>query len=173
MWGSRAATLKSQLIDSLIGESCRVVGDVYFEGELHIDGYIQGNIYAKPGKEATVIIGETGCVEGEVVSPVVVINGAVMGDVRAECKLHLGECSKVEGTVYYHLIEMEVGAEINGALNKIQSMENEDDVLLMRDDPTQTMQEEPPLLEGHAKHLIEKLLRKKDKKADLSEEAIL
>lgn len=166
MWGSRTPTLKNQLIDSLIGESCKVVGDVYFEGELHVDGFIQGNIYAKPGKEATIIVGESGCVEGEVVSPVVVINGAVIGDVRASRKLHLGESSKVEGTVYYHLIEMEVGAEINGALNKLQGIEVEEPL------PELQMDEdlERPLLESQTKNILEKILRKKDKKLETAEE---
>jgi cytoskeletal protein CcmA (bactofilin family) len=168
MWGSRTPTLKNQLIDSLVGESCKVVGDVYFEGEIHIDGFIQGNIYARPGKEAVVIVGESGCVEGEVVSPVVVINGAVIGDVRASRKLHLGESSKVEGTVYYHLIEMEVGAEINGALNKLQGIEAEEPLPELESEPEM----ERPMLESQTKNIIEKILRKKDKPLDVAEEAV-
>ena len=48
--------------------------------------------------------------------PNVVLNGAVKGDILAHDRVELGATARVTGNVYYALIEMEMGAEINGKL---------------------------------------------------------
>jgi cytoskeletal protein CcmA (bactofilin family) len=48
--------------------------------------------------------------------PNVVLNGTVKGDILAHDRVELGATAKVTGNVYYGLIEMEMGAEINGKL---------------------------------------------------------
>ena len=44
------------------------------------------------------------------------INGNVEGDIHATERLELAERSVVDGDVYYNLIEMAVGAKVNGGL---------------------------------------------------------
>jgi len=61
-------------------------------------------------------ISERGCVEGAVVVPHVVLNGTVRGDVRATERVQLGPKARVVGNVQYKLIEMSIGAEVNGKL---------------------------------------------------------
>jgi cytoskeletal protein CcmA (bactofilin family) len=61
-------------------------------------------------------ISERGCVEGSVVVPHVVLNGTVKGDVRATERVELGPKARVIGNVQYKLIEMSIGAEVNGKL---------------------------------------------------------
>jgi cytoskeletal protein CcmA (bactofilin family) len=61
-------------------------------------------------------ISERGCVEGNVVVPHVLLNGTVKGDVRATERIELGPKARVIGNVQYKLIEMSMGAEINGKL---------------------------------------------------------
>ena len=48
--------------------------------------------------------------------PNVVLNGTVKGDILAHDRVELGATARVTGNVYYALIEMEMGAEINGKL---------------------------------------------------------
>ena len=65
---------------------------------------------------AVLSISERGCVEGSVVVPHVVLNGTVKGDVRATERVELGPKARVIGNVQYKLIEMSIGAEVNGKL---------------------------------------------------------
>ena len=62
------------------------------------------------------IISERGCIEGSVVVPHVVLNGTVKGDVRATERVELGPKARVIGNLQYKLIEMSIGAEVNGKL---------------------------------------------------------
>ena len=59
---------------------------------------------------------ERGTIEGEVKVPNVVINGTIIGDVHASGHVELAAQAKVHGNVYYSLIEMAMGAEVNGNL---------------------------------------------------------
>jgi cytoskeletal protein CcmA (bactofilin family) len=46
----------------------------------------------------------------------IVLNGLVRGDVDAIGRLELGPTARVDGNVHYAVIEMAVGAQINGKL---------------------------------------------------------
>jgi cytoskeletal protein CcmA (bactofilin family) len=48
--------------------------------------------------------------------PNVVLKGTVRGDLTASERVELGPTARVIGNVYYNLIEMAIGAEINGKL---------------------------------------------------------
>ena len=89
-----------------------------FTGGLHVQGTVEGNISV--GKDGgRLIIGETGVVKGEIQVPQVVINGRVEGDVHATENLELAEKASVEGNVYYLMIEMVMGARVNGKLVRL------------------------------------------------------
>ena len=107
---------KTLQIDTLIGAGTRVVGDVYFQGGLHVDGAIHGNVGAADGVSATLSVSDSGLIEGSVQSPNVTLNGAVTGDIHASARVELGATAKVAGNVHYGLIEMAMGAQINGKL---------------------------------------------------------
>ncbi|MCI0653263.1 MAG: polymer-forming cytoskeletal protein, partial [Methylococcaceae bacterium] len=57
-----------------------------------------------------------GMIDGEVRVPMVILNGTVLGNVYASERVELAPKSKVTGDVTYNLIEMAVGAEVNGRL---------------------------------------------------------
>ncbi|MCW9056085.1 MAG: polymer-forming cytoskeletal protein, partial [Gammaproteobacteria bacterium] len=57
-----------------------------------------------------------GNIEGEVRVPYVVLNGEVTGDVYAAERVELSSRAQVSGNVYYNLLEMAMGAEVNGSL---------------------------------------------------------
>jgi len=61
-------------------------------------------------------LSERGTIEGEVKVPNVVVNGSVIGDVHAAGHVELASQARVHGNVYYSLIEMAMGAEVNGKL---------------------------------------------------------
>ena len=103
-------------IDTLIGRSARIQGDVEFSGGLHIDGQVSGNVRVVPGGTASVSVSEHGVIEGSVEAPHVVLNGTVNGDIVASERVVLGAKARVRGNVSYGVIEMALGAEITGRL---------------------------------------------------------
>lgn len=103
-------------IDTLIGRSASIQGDVEFSGGLHIDGRVAGNVRVVPGGAAALSISEHGVVEGSVEAPQVVLNGTVKGDIVAAERVVLGTKARVLGDVRYGVIEMALGAEITGRL---------------------------------------------------------
>lgn len=104
------------MIRTLVGADTRVHGDVEFTGGFHVDGYVKGNVEAIKDDTATLSISENGCVEGSVVVPHLLLNGTVKGDVRATERVELGSRARVIGNVQYGLLEMAIGAEVNGKL---------------------------------------------------------
>ena len=103
-------------IDTLIGHSASVQGDIEFSGGLRIDGRVTGNVRVVPGAKASLSISEHGVIEGSVEAPQVVLNGSVNGDIVASERVVLGAKARVRGNVSYGVIEMALGAEITGRL---------------------------------------------------------
>ena len=117
MWGNKAKKPKQTAsIDSLIGQNTEIRGDVIFSGGLHVDGKVKGNVIAAEGEDSVLTLSERGTIEGEVKVPNVVVNGTVIGDVHALSHVELAAQARVHGNVYYSLIEMAMGAEVNGNL---------------------------------------------------------
>ena len=103
-------------IDTLVGQGTEITGDLVFSGGLHVDGTIKGNVVAEEGTTALLILSEFGRIEGEVTVPNMVLNGEVVGDVYGSTRVELAPKARVKGSVYYNLIEMAIGAEVNGGL---------------------------------------------------------
>jgi len=104
------------VVDTLVGPNTRVSGDVNFEGGCHVDGTVKGNVTADNDSNSAISVSEDGTIEGGVTVPYVVLHGIVRGDVFASQRIELGPTARVIGNVYYNLIEMASGAEINGKL---------------------------------------------------------
>ena len=102
--------------DTLISSRTIVEGDIHFSGGLHVDGRIRGKVIADEGSDAVLRISEVGEVTGDINAPHVIINGTVNGDVYASAHLELAEKASINGSVYYNLIEMAMGASVNGNL---------------------------------------------------------
>ncbi|MDJ0881809.1 MAG: polymer-forming cytoskeletal protein [Gammaproteobacteria bacterium] len=106
----------SARIDTLIGQGTEINGDLVFSGGLHVDGTIKGNVNAAEGSDALLILSEFGQIEGDVKVPNMVLNGEIVGDVFGSNRVELAPKSRINGSVYYNLIEMAIGAEVNGGL---------------------------------------------------------
>lgn len=104
------------VVRTLVGSDTKVHGDIAFTGGFHVDGYVQGNVEAVKDEHSVLSISEQGCVEGSVLVPHLVLNGTIKGDVRATERVELGSSARVIGNVQYKLIEMAIGAEVNGKL---------------------------------------------------------
>ncbi len=116
---------KQARIDTLIGRASRVHGDLEFAGGLHLDGSIAGNVRADPSEDSSLSISETGSIEGNVEAGSVMLNGTVKGDILARGRVVLGATARVQGNVYYGVIEMTLGAQIMGKLTRLAASEGE------------------------------------------------
>ncbi len=112
----RRKKIKAAHYDSLIGKQSELSGDVRFSGGLLIQGSVKGNVIADDDSRSVLNVTETGTIEGEVRVPNIVLNGSVVGDVHARERIELASNARVTGNVYYALIEMAMGAEVNGNL---------------------------------------------------------
>ena len=106
-------------VDILIGRSARIRGDVDFEGGLHLEGHITGNVRAYGKRESTLSLGEEARIEGEVETTHLVLNGVIQGDIRAPGRVVLGPRARVLGNLHYGVIESASGAEITGTLVQV------------------------------------------------------
>jgi cytoskeletal protein CcmA (bactofilin family) len=104
------------VVDTLVGANSKINGDLNFAGGCHIDGIVKGNVSADSDSNSALSVSEDGKIEGGVTVPYVVLHGIVRGDVFATQRVELGPTARVIGNVYYNLIEMAIGAEINGKL---------------------------------------------------------
>ena len=95
--GKKGKTVSAR-VDTIVGQQTQVDGDLHFTGGLHIDGRVRGNVIAGEGSTSVLTVSEHGSIEGDVRVPNVILNGSVTGD------------------VHYNLIEMAMGAEVNGSL---------------------------------------------------------
>ncbi|KXJ44242.1 MAG: polymer-forming cytoskeletal protein [Cycloclasticus sp.] len=107
-------------VSTIIGEGTVIQGDIVYAGGLHIDGRVVGSVSAENGSAATLTLSKLGSIHGSVDVPTVVIDGEVQGDVTATDRVQLISNSRITGNVQYNLIEMEVGAEVNGQLVRQQ-----------------------------------------------------
>jgi cytoskeletal protein CcmA (bactofilin family) len=103
-------------IDTLIGAETRIEGNINFSGGLRVDGAIRGNVTEPNASPSTLILSEFGRIEGAVNASKIVINGRVIGPVRAGQFIELQAKAHITGDVYYKSLEMHTGAVIEGKL---------------------------------------------------------
>lgn len=116
---------KPMRIDTLIARSVRVAGDVEFAGGLHLDGHVAGAVRADPRTPASLSVSDGGSIEGPVEVTDLVLHGTIRGDIVARGRVVLGASARVEGDVYYGVIEMTLGAQISGKLVRLEQSQSE------------------------------------------------
>lgn len=107
-------------IDSLIGISARIEGNLCFTGGLRIDGEVLGNVISAEGPDHLLIVSEHARIEGEVRCANLVVNGFIAGPVHASELLELQPKGRIFGDVHYKLLEMHGGATVTGTLTHEQ-----------------------------------------------------
>src|SRR3569832_40966 len=100
---------------SQVAAGTEIRGDVQFQGRLHVDGKVEGSIRAD-STDAVLTLSNHAQIVGEIIAPHIVINGAVTGDDTATERLELASNARVEGNVFYKVLEMSAGAQINGKM---------------------------------------------------------
>lgn len=115
MFGKTHSKPQTQ-IDSLIGANAIIGGDINFSGGLRVDGHVNGNVIATPGKPSTLVLSEHARVNGEVSVTHLVTNGTINGPVSATEYLELQGKARVTGDIHYKTMQIQLGAIIEGRL---------------------------------------------------------
>ncbi len=103
-------------IDTLLGAKAELKGDIVFSGGLRIDGKQRGNITTRGVGNSTLVLSENAEVVGNVTVPHMIINGKIKGNVHCAERIELQSKAEISGDVHYKVIEMALGATINGNL---------------------------------------------------------
>lgn len=102
-------------VDAVLNRKLKIAGDVYFSGILHVECTIEGDLISDD-PSSTLILSDAGHIKGSVRASNVMANGRIDGNVLANNKVELYEKSRINGDLHYNLLEMAVGAGVNGKL---------------------------------------------------------
>jgi cytoskeletal protein CcmA (bactofilin family) len=106
-------------IDTLIGISTDLKGDIAFTGGLRIDGKVKGNITARSDDNSTLVLSENAVVTGDVKVPHMIVNGKIKGNVISAERLELQPKAEINGDVTYKVLEIAAGAQVNGIMTRV------------------------------------------------------
>ena len=98
----------------MIGADLRVVGNLMTEGDLRVEGNVEGDIFAR-----ALTVGEEAHVKGEIRSSDVTVIGKVTGRIRGH-KVRLRSTASVDGDIVHSSIAMEEGADFEGSIHRSQ-----------------------------------------------------
>lgn len=105
---------------SLVSAGIVIAGDVVIAGRLHVDGTVHGTLRGSDGHQAILVIGESGCVNGDIDVPTLVVYGVIKGDLRAIDYIEIASSANVHGDISYHSARIHAGAIIDGQLIYIE-----------------------------------------------------
>ncbi|MCI4644401.1 MAG: polymer-forming cytoskeletal protein [Hyphomonadaceae bacterium] len=93
---------------SLICADMKINGSVYSEGELQVDGHVEGDVTAQD-----ITIGASGTITGEVIAEVIKVKGTIKGSIRGR-KVELETGAKVEGDIVHTSLTIQANAVFEG-----------------------------------------------------------
>lgn len=105
---SAAQVSRKPAAPSIIGADLRIVGDLNSEGEVQVDGFIDGDIRTK-----VLLIGESATIKGEIVGDTVRVYGTVNGQIKARA-VTLAKSAHVVGDILHEKLSIENGAFLDG-----------------------------------------------------------
>jgi cytoskeletal protein CcmA (bactofilin family) len=100
---------------SQISADLTIIGNLVSQGEVQVDGEVQGDLHA-----TVILVGENARVTGNVVANEVTVRGTVLGSVRGN-RVLLQSTSKVEGDVFHQQLGIEQGAFFEGKSRRVEN----------------------------------------------------
>ncbi|HBT19810.1 MAG TPA: cell shape determination protein CcmA [Peptococcaceae bacterium] len=97
-------------IETLIGKDTQLEGTIHCKGSVRIDGNLKGKVCSK----GDVIIGDSGCIEGDIKARNIIISGLVKGKVHAEGRVEFASTGKLLGDMTAKKLIIDEGAVFDG-----------------------------------------------------------
>ncbi|TNE34793.1 MAG: polymer-forming cytoskeletal protein [Alphaproteobacteria bacterium] len=110
-------------IPSIISESLKIEGDLYSEGEIQIDGEVNGNISA-----GTLSAGAAAVITGDIEAKEMTIRGTVTGALKGE-EIILTASAVIKGDILHASLSIEPGAKIDGHLKHSENPRGQKDTV--------------------------------------------
>lgn len=111
---------RASAVPSILSNGMQITGDIVSDGEVQIDGVLLGDV-----KCSKLTIGETGRIQGSVVSDNCLVHGEVVGQIKAD-SVTLSRSSRVEGDVLHDTLAIEPGARLDGHCRRLDKIGAED-----------------------------------------------
>jgi cytoskeletal protein CcmA (bactofilin family) len=93
---------------SIVSANLRVTGDLESEGDIQIDGHVEGDV-----RSNSVTVGEHAVVSGAIIAQTVHVAGTVKGQINGKT-VELARTAKVTGDIVHESLAIEAGAFIQG-----------------------------------------------------------
>lgn len=107
---------KELQISTIIGMSAECNGDFTADGAIRIDGTVNGNVIVTD----TVIVGASGCINGDIHAQKVVIGGEVYGNLDVPEKVELTSTARLIGDITTNGLVIDEKAIFQGSCNMNQ-----------------------------------------------------
>ena len=108
-WG-RNSSVSQENSTSVIDQGCEVEGRLRFVGTLVLNGKIRGELFSPD----SLLVGETGQVEGEMQVGVVVVSGQITGNIVARERVELRGKARIFGDIVTPVLVLEEGVVFDG-----------------------------------------------------------
>jgi cytoskeletal protein CcmA (bactofilin family) len=105
---------------SLVQEGMTIRGDAKVEGDLRLDGVLEGSLLSK----AKVTIGATGVVRADIDAAEVLVMGRVTGKITALRRIELRKGAHIEGDLATPALVIEEGVHFQGACQMSSSQQH-------------------------------------------------
>ena len=109
---AQARAQRGPSVPSILGRDITITGDIKTDGDVQIDGRLDGNI-----KAGTLTIGEQGAVNGKVIAGEVLVRGKVTGKIEAG-KVDLAETANVQADIIQDQLTIANGAFFDGKCSR-------------------------------------------------------
>jgi cytoskeletal protein CcmA (bactofilin family) len=96
--------------ETIVGPSVKVEGELASEGNIRIDGQVNGNIQTTQN----LAVGEHAVITANIKALNAVIAGKIKGDIMVEEALEITETGKLEGNIQAKIISIAPGAVFRG-----------------------------------------------------------
>jgi cytoskeletal protein CcmA (bactofilin family) len=98
---------------SIISSNLHIVGNLKTEGEIQVDGIIDGDVTA-----VSLTVGAHARIAGELVADDIIVHGQISGKISAR-QVRLAKTAKVVGDIVHEVLAIEAGAHIEGQLRRL------------------------------------------------------
>ncbi len=113
----RPATRSGSGAMSFLGAEVTVTGNIGGLGNLHVDGRVDGDV-----KCASLIIGNSGQINGNITADDAKIAGSVTGTIAAKV-LTIESSARITGDLSYDSVSVETGAQVDGRVKRLSREE--------------------------------------------------
>ena len=117
---------------SIISADLKIVGDLNSNGEIQIDGAVDGDIRTK-----SLLVGETAHIKGEIVADSVFVHGSISGQIKSR-SVNLAKTAHVVGDILHEDLVVDAGAFLEGHCKHVVAKKEQPDAeinVVGKDDP--------------------------------------